>query len=344
MFSNGGASFMGALYDCSTDDIRKRGSIKDSDVLSLRRAFNSDGLIGAEEAETLFRLNDACPIQDRAWSDFFIEAVTDYIVNQAAPEGYITAANAEWLMLRIARDGRVARKSELELLVNVLDKARWSPASLVAFTLEQVKCAVLLGDGPLRDGSGVPKGTISESEVELVRRVLYAFGGDGNVAVTRAEAEILFDINDSLGVSGANPSWIDLFVKAIANVVMSASGYSVPTREEALRREVVLDTGTGKGLRDVIRSLANFSLSSVRAAYREQTSEERALARLERQRIEIITNEQVTEGEAAWLAERLGRDGQLTPAEDALIAYLHRDGTKVHPALRDAVSRLARAA
>jgi hypothetical protein len=80
------------------------------------------------------------------------------------------------------------------------------------------------------------------------------------------------------------------------------------------------------------------------AAYREQTSEERALARLERQRIEIITNEQVTEGEATWLAERLGRDGQLTPAEDALIAYLYREGTKVHPALRDSVDRLARAA
>jgi len=30
----------------------------------------------------------------------------------------------------------------------------------------------------------------------MVRRILYAFGGDENIAVTRAEAEVLFGIND----------------------------------------------------------------------------------------------------------------------------------------------------
>lgn len=335
---------MGALTQCSTDDIKRRGSIKDADVLKLRGAYYSDGVISAAEAETLFALNDACPVQDRAWSDFFIEAMTDYVVNQAVPEGYVTAANAEWLMSRIARDGCIGRKSELELLVNVLDKARWSPASLVAFTLEQVRNAVLYGEGPLRDGSGVPKNTISESEVELIRRVLYAFGGDGNVAVTRAEAEILFDIDRALAVEGATPAWIDLFVKAIANAVMSASGYSVPTREEALRRDVFVETHATRSARDIVRGLANLSLTSVWDAYREQSSEERALARLERQRIEIITNEEVTEGEASWLAQQLSADNVLTPAEDALVAFLYRNGSKVHPALREAVDRLARAA
>ena len=73
-------------------------------------------------------------------------------------------------------------------------------------------------------------GTIREPEVELVRRILYAFGGDGSVAVTRAEAEVLFDINDAIADPTANPAWADLFVKAITNVVMAASGRSVPTR------------------------------------------------------------------------------------------------------------------
>ena len=30
-----------------------------------------------------------------------------------------------------------------------------------------------------------------------MRRMLYAFGGDGNIAITRQEAEVLFDINDA---------------------------------------------------------------------------------------------------------------------------------------------------
>ena len=37
---------------------------------------------------------------------------------------------------RISRDGRVETKTELELLVNVLDKARWAPQSLVRFALD----------------------------------------------------------------------------------------------------------------------------------------------------------------------------------------------------------------
>ena len=66
--------------------------------------------------------------------------------------------------------------------------------------------------------------------LELLRRMLYAFGGDGNVAVTRAEAEVLFDINDATADAEPNPAWTDLFVKAIANVVMAASGQQPPNQ------------------------------------------------------------------------------------------------------------------
>jgi hypothetical protein len=86
------------------------------------------------------------------------------------------------------------------------------------------------------------------------------------------------------------------------------------------------------------------NLSSIRDAYQDQTAEERALARLEHQRIEIITNEEITEAEASWLASRLGRDGRLSPSEMALIAYLKLESPKIHPALIEAVDRLGRAA
>jgi hypothetical protein len=86
------------------------------------------------------------------------------------------------------------------------------------------------------------------------------------------------------------------------------------------------------------------NLSSVQEAYHDQTAEERALARLEHQRIEIITNEEITEAEATWLVSRLGRDGRLSPSETALIAYLKHENPKIHPALTEAVDRLGHAA
>ena len=38
--------------------------------------------------------------------------------------------------------------------------------------------------------------SIAKAEVDLLRRILYAYGGDGNIAITRAEAEVLFRINE----------------------------------------------------------------------------------------------------------------------------------------------------
>lgn len=328
------------------EEIIKRGSIKEADVARLRRAFYESAAIEPEEADALFVLNESCPVQDQAWSEFFIEAVTDYVVHQMQPEGYVTVENAAWLIKSITRDGRVESKTELELLVNILDKARWSPVSLVRFALDQVKQAVVTGEGPLRAGQGLEKGRIGEGEVELLRRILYAFGGDGCASITRPEAEVLFEINDAISAAGeeACEDWSDLFVKAVANVVMAASGYKVPTREEALQHETWLESRGDLSPGAFLGKMVAAGLSGIREKYREQTWEERAIAKLERQRVEIVTNEEITQDEANWLADRLARDGKLTPVEQALVAYLNAESGSIHPDLSKRIAALEVAA
>jgi hypothetical protein len=336
---------MSGLRSLAIDEIVSRGSITETDLHTFRRIFYEDGIVTADEAELLFRLNNACPAQPGGWSDFFIEAITDYLVFQERPQGYLTAVNGHWLIDRISSDGRVGSKTELELLVNVLDKARWAPVSLAKVALEQVKAAVVHGDGPLRTGRSPGAGHITEAEVDLLRRIIYAFGGEGHVAVTRDEADVLFDIDEAVQDSGANHAWTDFFVKAIANVMMAASGYSVPSREEALRQEASLENPDQQtSVLASLLSMVQTNLSSVRDAYQDQTTEERALARLEHQRIEIITNEEITEAEATWLVGRLERDGRLSPSEVALIGYLKHESPKIHPVLTEAVAKLGSAA
>lgn len=334
---------MSILRSVSVDDIFSRGSIREQDVLRMRQAFYDDGLITSEEATTLIRLNEACPVQDAAWSQFFVQALCDYIVNQTEPEGYVTAANADWLISMIAPEGKVRTKTEFDMLLQVLDTARWSPERLVRFALDEVKRAVVEGDGPLRIGGTRTTGTITDAEVDLVRRILYAFGGDGNIAITRAEAETLIAIEESIAAGPPNAAWTDLFVKAMANVVLAASGYAPPSREEALRSDAWLKRRGDLSLANLVGAMVTGSLGSVWDAYSEQSSEERALARLERQRIEIITNEEITEGEATWLVERLTRDDRLTPTEVALVDYLRREATMLHPALVDLIRRTSAA-
>jgi hypothetical protein len=206
--------------------ILARGKITADDVLELRHRVFWKGVVTSLDAEMVFVLNDRLgENSDAAWQLFFVEALVDYIVMQAQPAGYVSQENADWLIARISRSGHVDTACELELLVKALERAKLSPVKLVKFALEQVKVGVLEGDGFIGHNRKLEPGVMGDAEVEFVRRILYAFGGDGNIAVTQQEAEILFDINDATSEVDNHPAWSDLFVKALANFLMAASGY-----------------------------------------------------------------------------------------------------------------------
>ena len=355
---------MGILTSFPLDEVRARGSIKDADVLRLRRAFNDDHTISADEAESLIALNEACPIKDPSWAAFYIEALTDYLVFQAKPEGYVVADNASWLIERISRDGHVDDHTELEVLVNVIDKARWSPPSLAQFAIEQVKLAVMTGAGPLRSGQPIEPGTITPNEIALLRRILFAFGGDGSIAVTRIEADALIEINRRLAPGKSPVAWTDLFVKAVGNAVLAGLGHVVPSREDALRAESWLDDADERdGIdllgdsfgRDADASSARDRIGgflgrmivgpgSVWSSMRAQSPEERALSRLERQRLEIVANERIDEVEETWLVDRFGGDRPLDDNEAALLAFLQREASALPESIRALTSKVTVAA
>lgn len=336
---------MSGLKSLPIQDILARGSMTAPDIARLRRILFEDGIVSSDEADTLFQLNASCRNAGADWNDFMIEAITDYLVFQAYPQGYVTSDNAHWLFDRFSRFGLTESKLALDIAVSVMEKARWTPVSLTTFALNQVKQTVITGSGPLRTCNNAPAGSITAGEVDLLRRILYAFGSDSHVAVTRNEADILFDIDEAVENAEPNAAWTDLFVKAVANVIMATSGYAVPSREEALRHEASMtDPDQKTSVLAFLLSMVRSNMSAVRKAYHEQTVEERALARLEHQRIEIITNETITEAEASWLAARLVRDGRLSPSETALVAYLRHETPRLHPVLVDAVERIGHAA
>ena len=60
--------------------------------------------------------------------------------------------------------------------------------------------------------------------------------------------------------------------------------------------------------------------------------------------LSAITNEEVSEPEANWLAERINRDGRTTTNELLLLAFLKRESPCIHPALQSLVDQVTRAA
>jgi hypothetical protein len=345
---------MGMLMSISMDEIRHRGSIRDGDVVRLRAAYDEAAAITVSDAEALFALHAATAVQDATWSPFFIEAITDYIVNQAPPEGYVVAENTSWLREQISTFGRIETSTELSLLVHVLETARWTPPSLAAFALDQIRHAVETGKGPLRAGRSISIGEITAEEVDLAGRIIRAFGCDTSIAVTRAEAEALIAINRAITPGRSSPAWSTLLVRTVGSAVLAAIGHAVEPRRELIDAAASADGGVdladlflGRDDARPASTLAGPADSGALRVWRTariQTSEERALARLERQRLEIVTNEVIEEATDTWLMSRLSESLPEDANEAAILAYVMREAGRPTPELAQFAARQAIAA
>jgi hypothetical protein len=337
----GGGKMGEGIVSAPVGGLAAKDRITAEDVLLLRGQVFRDGVVTPEEAESLFALDTSAIKKCPEWPVFFIEAITDYIVHQEKPSGYISAANAEWLIGVVSRDGMVDTRTELELLVTVLEKAKFSPAKLSAYALQQVMHAVVDGKGPLAKGGELEPGRITKAEVELLRRILYAFGGDGNVAVTRAEAEVLLTINERAANAPNDPSWNDLFVKAMANFVMCGSGYEAPTREKALRQDAFIDA-SDVGIGGFFVRMASGGVAGILDAYSPFANvdtdwEAHNLSREAQAR----RAESIDAGEARWLVERIGGKPTLHENERALLKFIKQMSPSIHPDLLPLIDRVA---
>lgn len=307
-------------------------SVGAEEVLAFRRTVYGKGFVTAADAESLFAVNAALEAAVPEWSEFFVEAVSDFVVHQAEPRGYITADNARWLMRMIAHDGVVHAATELEALVRSLEVATTSPDFLAAFALDQVRHTVIAGSGPYARGGHAEPGVVTAGDVAMLRRILYAYAGDGNIAVTRAEAEVLFELNEATRETGNDFAWGELFVRATANYLMAQTLFRAPDREEALARQKWLDEPNipGSLLGGMLRTFITADVAAVRSAFAEGDvwqDRNRAFAEGAAETVRI------TAPEVAWLAERIGRDGTIHGNERALLEFLKAESPDIHPSL-----------
>jgi hypothetical protein len=280
----------------------------------VRRWIWPDGAVSDAEAEVVFDLNRLARDPGPEWADFFIEAMTDHVVNSAAPRGYVDEAGAAWLIEQIDRDGAPISPLELELVVKVLESALDAPASLKAYALRQIEASVLNGEGPTR-GRPVRPGTIDEAEVGLLRRIIFAAGGDGALVVSQDEAETLWRLKDeSLGADNA-PGWKTLFVQAVGNHLMAYSSYRPLDRGEAARLEAFVEDRRG----GVLGFFGRMRPASPAEAARSLLGGARSAAGHDEA---VGAARAITPLESAWLKQRLDADGARDPLEEALLAFI----------------------
>lgn len=296
----------------------ERKPISDDEVLKLRRFVWADGAISPDEAEQLFSLNDgASPAND--WSDFFVEAMCDYLIGRGQPRGYVTSADADWLIFHLNRDGRIDSFAELELIVKLFERAQFVPEALKQFAMSTIEQTILSGEGPTRRGGDIRPGRVDDAEAALLRRLIFAQASDGPAKVSRAEAELLFRIKDATIGADNSPEWKRLFVQGVANHLMAHQAYVTPSADEAAR----MDRPYAANPMRVISSLGKLDLAAAGDALFGR--EDQRIAQYDRA---VAQDAQVTPDEAHWLQRLFEADGARDELEEALLAFIEEEGSR----------------
>lgn len=321
--------------------IANRNRITADDVLYLRSTVYKDGMSSRGEVENLFALDGAAQDKAAEWVVFLIEATCDYVVYQEKPEGYLSEDNASWLQGLISRDGRIDRQTELDLMIRVMETSRQVPATFNDFVFSQMHHAICDPTGSLYRQDRDCRVMVSAEAATRAWRVLYALGGQGNVAVTRAEAEMMFNINDKAVSPDNDPAWNDLFVKSIANFMMAASGYQAPSRERALAQDDFLNSAGTSGLGGFFSRMLEGAFSVKRDALKPDSIEDRFAERNAEFARQSADSERVTGEEVQWLTARIGHDGRMGANERALVEFIKSESPALHPEFQKLAAKVA---
>lgn len=294
------------------------GALSREDVLAIRRAVWPDGVVARAEAETLFELHRLTASPSLEWSDFFIEAIADTVLNATQPSGYVDEDASAWLIGQLDRDGGPIGPVEMELVVKIVEKALNVPASLKAWALAQIERCVLSGEGPTRRDGGIRPGVVDEAEVKLLRRLVFASGGDGALIVSRDEAEMLWRLKDSTLGADNGPGWPRLFVQAVGNHLMAHSSYRPLERSEASRLEAFMNDRRS----DVLGFLSRMRRPDFEGASKIFERQEESA---EDHEASVRAAAAVTPMENVWLQFNVSRDKKRDELEEALIRFLEEE-------------------
>lgn len=190
-------------------EILEDGVIDEAEVTKIRARVFEDGKIDRDEADFLFKLNDATSgkANHASWQALYVEALTSHVIDDDGSPGEVD--DAEWAYLRgkIEGDGKIDA-NEIALLVNIADKAKGTTDEMQEFTLTALKTAIL------------EDGVVDEAEVTQLRTTVFGTGGGNGTGVDRREADTVFAINDAVSGKANHASWQPFFVEAISKHVL----------------------------------------------------------------------------------------------------------------------------
>lgn len=126
-------------------------------------------------------------------------------------------------------------------LVRIIETSPIANGEVAAHALAVVRDGVITGEGPTAHGRVHFSRALDALDAAWCARILAA-PAMNEAAVTRAEAEALFAIDEAASERLDDGRFDDLMAKAIVHHAASASGLPVPPRAVALSPEVAIES------------------------------------------------------------------------------------------------------
>ena len=299
------------------------GRVDLQEILALRRQGWGDGIITREEAEAIFAMNNVIDERSEEWTDFFVEAIVEFVLNGSEPKRMCDDGEARWLIGQIDHDGVVDSLAELETIVRVVEKAENVPLVLKNYVIEQIEKEVLTGTGPTRCGGELSDAHITSAEAKILRRVVFAAGGHGPAAVSQPEAEMLFRLKDATLAEENAPEWDQLFLDGVANYLQGFAFKNAQldhSRSKELEtfmndRESNVGRFVGRMVREMPRAHNHFGKVFGKKKTTGPSFEDQAAA-----------GAAITDIEQRWLDSMIESDGEVDDLERRLLARLIEEG------------------
>lgn len=327
--------------------VAQTGRIGSEEIVAIRKVVYPDMAISTAEAEGIFAIERARREASIYWSSFFIEVITDYVLNQQPPVGYLSDANAAWLEAQVKARKQPSMDGDVALITSIIERATEVPPSFSAFALRLAKDAVVYGDGVDGQGREHGAGKISHADVELLQRILWGAGSEGQLAISREEAEALFAIADATTGADNIPEFDEFFARAIGNYLVGATGRDVPSRQEALEWSTRGDykmnvLGAFSRMFDItlqdikdglaMRSGDDEVTEASEAEHGSRNAAREALA---------SANAVMSPEKTGWLVDRITRNGLTSGPERALLRFVAREAGALSPELKVILDKVA---
>ncbi len=290
-------------------------TISSEEVMALRREGWGDGRMSREEAEMVFATQHAIDNPSREWSDFFVEAIRNYVLNGTDPRGFASAEEAEWLIAQVEADGAVCSMTELELLTSIIERAQNVPETLKSYVLGVMEREVLEGTGPTRCGGELSNSHVSAAECRIMRRVIFGQASDRPAAVSRREAEVMFRIKDAVAGNDNAPEFKRLFVQCVGNYLM---GFAHASGQISRERMLELESFVADNKASVGRFMGRMAKQAPNAFGVVFGSKDNDSSREE----QVAAEAEVTAFEQDWLDAQIARSGEVDEYDQALLEFI----------------------